>query len=639
MANIKSILDRMRDSATTYSYSYLLGTTVSEVNKYAGKQFPCIMVVPPETVSQPETMATHSFTVFVMDQLIKSEQDELPNTNDRYHAQYKRLDDIFYKWFDTVRTEGDDPILADYESDIEIARLRDDRTQAEVIASQYTFDLRATWYCGDITLNPSVDCDPVTVLQPDLTTKATVPAGGTLTLDGFDLTGQTASSGTFNDGGSYEVSGTLITGFSPSFGQTLLDGSVFEVSGVQVVGNSPATGRYFDGSSAFVSGVLVTGGFTATGFGLYQDGATATIIASSGGSTGVTITGETPRSGEVVTGGFFEVSGVQIDGNTPRVGEIIQDGGEFEVSGVLITGNTPATGTQNDNSTFTVSGFSLTGQTASSGTFEDGSSYEVSGVLISGNTPATGTQLDGSTFTVSGVTVTDFGVVTNYNDGSAFEVYRNKRSLSLNGTTQYATTPNTYNLLGTQNDWSFTGWVRIDSFSGGVTHFETGNSATQYMRIAGLGSGLTLIQIRQDATPKQISISYPTLGTGNWKFIAVVKTTGQAASTVTTYIDGVAQTNTVLADTIDADFTYTGTIYHGHSNVLGNYLDGNIDEYRIYNVALSSGDVVSIYNNGCPKGFEGDEVGAWSYDDNTNDDIGSNNATLFNAPNYDTDRP
>ena len=309
MANIKSILDRMRDSATTYSYSYLLGTTVSEVNKYAGKQFPCIMVVPPETVSQPETMATHSFTVFVMDQLIKSEQDELPNTNDRYHAQYKRLDDIFYKWFDTVRTEGDDPILADYESDIEITRLRDDRTQAEVIASQYTFDLRATWYCGDITLNPSVDCDPVTVLQPDLTTKATVPAGGTLTLDGFDLTGQTASSGTFNDGGSYEVSGTLITGFTPFVGQSTMDGDTFEVSGVQVVGNSPATGRYFDGSSAFVSGVLVTGGFTATGFGLYQDGATATIIAGGGGSTGVTITGETPRSGEVVTGGFFEVSG------------------------------------------------------------------------------------------------------------------------------------------------------------------------------------------------------------------------------------------------------------------------------------------------------------------------------------------
>ena len=546
MANIKSILDRMRDSATTYSYSYLLGTTVSEVNKYAGKQFPCIMVVPPETVSQPETIAKHSFTVFVMDQLIKSEQDELPNTNDRYHAQYKRLDDIFYKWFDTVRTEGDDPILADYESDIEITRLRDDRTQAEVIASQYSFDLVASWYCGDITLNPSVDCDPVTVLQPDLTTKATVPAGGTLTLDGFDLTGQTASSGTFNDGGSYEVSGTLITGFSPSFGQTLLDGSIFEVSGVQVVGNSPASGRYFDGSTAFVSGVLVTGAFTATGFGLYQDGATATIIAGGGGSTGVTITGETPRSGETVTGGFFEVSGV---------------------------------------------------------------------------------------------TVTDFGVVTTYQDGSSFEVYRNKRSLSLNGTTQYSTTPNTYNLLGTQNDWSFTGWVRVDSFSGGVTHFETGNSATQYMRIAGLGSGLTLVQIRQDATPKQISISYPTLGTGDWKFIAVVKTTGQAASTVTTYIDGVAQVGSVLSDNIDADFTYTGTIYHGHSNVLGNYLDGNLDEYRLYDVALSSGDVVSIYNNGCPKGFEGDEVGAWSYDDNTNDDIGSNNATIFNAPSYDTNRP
>lgn len=546
MANIKSILDRMRDSATTYSYSYLLGTTVSEVNKYAGKQFPCIMVVPPETVSQPETIAKHSFTVFVMDQLIKSEQDELPNTNDRYHAQYKRLDDIFYKWFDTVRTEGDDPILADYESDIEITRLRDDRTQAEVIASQYSFDLVASWYCGDITLNPSVDCDPVTVLQPDLTTKATVPAGGTLTLDGFDLTGQTASSGTFNDGGSYEVSGTLITGFSPSFGQTLLDGSIFEVSGVQVVGNSPASGRYFDGSTAFVSGVLVTGAFTATGFGLYQDGATATIIAGGGGSTGVTITGETPRSGETVTGGFFEVSGV---------------------------------------------------------------------------------------------TVTDFGVVTTYQDGSSFEVYRNKRSLSLNGTTQYSTTPNTYNLLGTQNDWSFTGWVRVDSFSGGATHFEVGNSASQYMRIAGLGSGLTLIQIRQDATPKQISISYPTLGTGDWKFIAVVKTTGQAASTVTTYIDGVAQVGSVLSDNIDADFTYTGTIYHGHSNVLGNYLDGNLDEYRLYDVALSSGDVVSIYNNGCPKGFEGDEVGAWSYDDNTNDDIGSNNATIFNAPSYDTNRP
>jgi len=347
LANIKDILNYCKEAATANGYSYRLIRSVSDVNSITANQFPMIAVLPPPTESGYLEKGVHGFTVFVLDKLPMVTQDTTKNTNDRYHAKYKALDDAFYAWHTSlVNSNSGQSLFSNVGSDVTISRLRDGRTNEELLGIQVEFELVTTWYCNgtnpDIPTGGGGSCDPATILNADGSSYTTVASGGTLQLSGVNVAGQTPATGVKNDG------------------------TTFTVSGVTISGNTPATGVQQDGTTFTVSGVTVSGQTPSTG--VKNDGTTFTV-------SGVTVTGQTPSTGVQQDGSTFTVSGVTISGNTPATGTQ-QDGSVFSVSGVTISGNTPATGVQQDGSTFSVSGVTVNDDGTST-TYDDGTTVNI----------------------------------------------------------------------------------------------------------------------------------------------------------------------------------------------------------------------------------------------------------------------
>ena len=253
MANIKDILNYCRDAATVNGYSYRLVRGLADVNAISGNNFPMVCVLAPVTESGYKEKATHNFTLFVLDKVPKVTQDTVVNTNDRYHAEYKALDDVFNTWHSSLvgtTSNGLQVFFTEVGSDIEVTRLRDGQTNEEVLGIQVTFELITTWYCGDVNADiPSGggSCDPATVLNADGSSYLTVASGGSVQLTGVEITGNTPSTGVQNDGNTFDVSGVTIAGNTPATG-VQDDGSTFTVSGVTVNDDGVST-TYDDGST------------------------------------------------------------------------------------------------------------------------------------------------------------------------------------------------------------------------------------------------------------------------------------------------------------------------------------------------------------------------------------------------------
>ena len=290
MANIKDILNYGKEAAIANGYSYRIVRSLSDVNAITANQFPLICILPPSSEAAYLDKATHSLTVFVLDKVKKVKQDTTKNTNDRYHAEYKALDDAFYAWHTSmVNSNNGESIFTPVGEDISISRLWDGRTNEELIGSQYEVDFVTTWYCNgsnpDIPSGGGGSCDPATVLNADGSSYLTVASGGSVQLTGVTIAGQTPNTGVQNDGTTFTVSGVTIAGQTPNTG-VQQDGSTFTVTGVTVSGNTPATGVQQDGSTFSVSGVTVTGNTSATG--VKQDGSTfnvSGVTVNDGGST------------------------------------------------------------------------------------------------------------------------------------------------------------------------------------------------------------------------------------------------------------------------------------------------------------------------------------------------------------------
>ena len=130
-----------------------------------------------------------------------------------------------------------------------------------------------------------------------------------------------------------------------------------------------------------------------------------------------------------------------------------------------------------------------------------------------------------------------------------------------------------------------------------------------------------------------------TLATGTWYHVAVTVSSGTAQF----YVNGVAEDS----------FTGISINATTHDLIIGatvgyNYFGGNIDEASIFNSALSSSDITSIYNSGTPADISSLSPVAWwrmGDDDSgtgttvTDQGSGSNDGTLTNGPTFSSSVP
>jgi uncharacterized protein YaiE (UPF0345 family) len=217
------------------------------------------------------------------------------------------------------------------------------------------------------------------------------------------------------------------------------------------------------------------------------------------------------------------------------------------------------------------------------------------------------------------------------------EVFSNTYSLSLDGSNDYVsiTQNSAINISG---DITLSAWVKrtsTTSYNAIFTKRQVGGSMNYTFTINNTNGQIGL----GDSGGSWRYNTTTTLSTNTWYHVAVTVSSGTAQF----YVNGVAEDS----------FTGVSITATTHDLIVGatlgyNNFGGNIDEAAIFNSALSSSDITSIYNSGTPADISPlNPVGWWRMGDDdggtgttiTDKGSGGNDATLTNGPTFSTNIP
>jgi len=164
-------------------------------------------------------------------------------------------------------------------------------------------------------------------------------------------------------------------------------------------------------------------------------------------------------------------------------------------------------------------------------------------------------------------------------------------ALNLNGSTQYVTMPG--NIVSNLNDFTVATWVKVTSNSSWARIFDFGINTNTYMFMAPQSGDNTFrYAITNSGNGSEQRIDGTTLSTGTWHHVAVtlVGNTGRL------YVDG-AQVGSNASMTLHpSGLGNTTANYIGKSQWSDPYLNGQIDDFRVYNRGLSASEILSLYN-------------------------------------------
>ena len=155
---------------------------------------------------------------------------------------------------------------------------------------------------------------------------------------------------------------------------------------------------------------------------------------------------------------------------------------------------------------------------------------------------------------------------------------------SFNGSSSYIDT--NYSLPASSNS-SFSFWFTLDVSGTKFLAGQTGDSSN-YFHIASANATLLEIQI---GSVNYVQLSVPNMADGNWHHLVISRSAG---SGYTAYLDNSSVgTFSNTAALSGANF-FLGARDASHSSSLRHL--GKIDQVRIFNKALSAGEVTTLYN-------------------------------------------
>jgi len=159
------------------------------------------------------------------------------------------------------------------------------------------------------------------------------------------------------------------------------------------------------------------------------------------------------------------------------------------------------------------------------------------------------------------------------------------QALSFNGSTAFVQLPAT---VANQKEMTIATWVYWNGTSGSQRIFDFGNSSTEYMYLTPkVTLGGLRFAIRNGAAEQQMNAT--ALPTGKWSHLAVTL----SATGATLYVNGV-QVSTSNAVTISPLDLKPALNYIGRSQTSNPLFNGSIDDFRIYNYALTATQVAQI---------------------------------------------
>ena len=172
---------------------------------------------------------------------------------------------------------------------------------------------------------------------------------------------------------------------------------------------------------------------------------------------------------------------------------------------------------------------------------------------------------------------------------------RGGRVLPLDGTSQYV---ELHNSLNDFKDSSLALWFKYPGGASEQCLWSMGNGSNKTMSLTpnAAGSGALRFVITDGATTQ--TLDGPVIPANTWKHVAVVF----AGTTCTLYVDGAAVASnaamTLLPDSLNAPLMENAN-YLGRGNA-GNYFQGTLDDFRVYNKGLSATEVTALFAPAAP---------------------------------------
>jgi hypothetical protein len=170
-------------------------------------------------------------------------------------------------------------------------------------------------------------------------------------------------------------------------------------------------------------------------------------------------------------------------------------------------------------------------------------------------------------------------------------VYGNAVSL-VSSSSQYGMFPD--GVVSGLNDFTIAAWIQVTSFADWARIFDFGTGADNYMFLcpqAGGTTGLPRFAIRTPSIGEQVINSSTALSVNTWTHVAITL----SGKTGRMYLNGtLVGTNSNM--TLDpASLSVTTKNYLGRSQFADPYLDGALDDFRIYYYALNQDAVMALY--------------------------------------------
>jgi len=151
----------------------------------------------------------------------------------------------------------------------------------------------------------------------------------------------------------------------------------------------------------------------------------------------------------------------------------------------------------------------------------------------------------------------------------------------------YIQVPN--DITTTLTDFTVAAWVKLDNLHWWSRIFDFGSATTNYMFLGETGDGYLRFAITI-GTGEQVVNSTTPLPIGSWVHVAVTL----QGSVGTIYINGVASGTNASMTLNPSSLASTNQNYIAKSQWPDPALDGSLDEFRLYNRALTANDVLSL---------------------------------------------
>jgi hypothetical protein len=177
-------------------------------------------------------------------------------------------------------------------------------------------------------------------------------------------------------------------------------------------------------------------------------------------------------------------------------------------------------------------------------------------------------------------------------NGPTFVAGRVGQAVNLDGTDDHVSLP--AGIVNGLSNFTIATWVKLDTTAAWrrIFDFGTGTSANMFL-VPTAGSTIRFAITTGGSGAEQRINGTAALPTGVWKHVAITK----SGNTGTLYVDGVQVGQNTSLTLSPSSLGNTTNNWLGRSQYADPFLDGQIDEFRIYNRALSAAEVLSLFQN------------------------------------------